>query len=87
MDRAVARGVFAIAAAILSLILAMVGFWLSFLLHIPTPAELVFRSRYFSSPATGLFVIVAVDWVFWLALMWVLYWLFSRWKQKRGKPS
>jgi NADH:ubiquinone oxidoreductase subunit 3 (subunit A) len=45
----------------------------------------VSRGHYFSSPAIGIVVQVAVDWVFWFALMCIVYWLIRRREPKPEK--
>ena len=81
MDKSVLQAILAIAAFAVSLVLATVGFGLG----IPTPGMwvatfLASRANY-TSMAAAVALPLAIDFVFWLSLICLLYWLF------RGRPK
>jgi len=91
MDEAVRRGVLAIAAVILSLVLAIASLLLSTLVPIYTPGVLavqlpVARGHYFSRPDLAIVMEVGIDWVFWFAVLCLAYFLVRKFSRRSKEP-
>jgi hypothetical protein len=72
-----------IAFTAVSLFLAFCGIGISHKLGIPTPGTFVVfysisRGHYYFSGAEALAIQIAIDWVFWFALIWAGYRLLRR---------
>ena len=90
MDKAVLKGMLAAAAAAVSFMLAAFGgFALGQKLGILTPGFLVWKllvpTGKVASIGGGIALQIAVDFVFWFALMCALYWLFRRLQRIPGR--
>jgi hypothetical protein len=89
MDKAILKGMFAAMAAVVSLVLAGVGFALRLKLGITTPGVLAWEVLLPTGKSIGggIAMQLAIDFAFWFALMWALYWLLRRLRQRAGKSS
>jgi membrane protein implicated in regulation of membrane protease activity len=86
--KAILQSILAASAAVVAFMLAFAGLPLALKLRIITPgvwvSEVLYAPGSISAPMD---VQLGVDFVFWFALMYALYWLVSRLWRKRETPD